>query len=145
MPIERAAPAYHGSVFSLIRVADLFRRADALRAELLASTTEPVALHGDMHHYNVLRAADRGWLAIDPKGLAGDRCFDVCQFFRNPDDVLPGVNRRRLDIFCAELGLDRARTKDWCLVHAVLDACWALEDGDPVGPKIAYVRETLAF
>jgi streptomycin 6-kinase len=109
--------------------AALFDRADALRRDLLASTARPTVLHGDLHHFNVLQDRRAGWVAIDPKGLAGDRCFDVCQFFRNPlDRPPPRVNRRRLDIFCAELGIDRQRTKDWCLVHAVLDACWEYED-----------------
>ena len=55
----------------------------------------PVALHGDMHHFNVLRAGREPWLAIDPKGLAGDPCFDVCQFLRNPEPVPLSVNRAR--------------------------------------------------
>lgn len=128
--------------------AALFQRADALRRDLLASTETPTVLHGDMHHFNVLRAR-RGkeveWLAIDPKGLAGDRCFDVCQFFRNPHHVPPGVNCRRLDIFCAELELDRARTRAWCFVHAILDACWAFEDGIPWQRAVAYAEETLVL
>ena len=100
-------------------------------------------LHGDMHHYNVLRDQRGGWLAIDPKGLAGDRCFDVCQFFRNPlDRPSPRVNRRRLDIFCSELSLDRQRTKDWCLVHAVLDACWDFEDAAARESSRALLHET---
>jgi streptomycin 6-kinase len=123
----------------------LFQRADALRAELLASTESPTVLHGDLHHFNVLRAQRGDWLCIDPKGLVGDRCFDVCQFFRNPHAVLPEVNARRLDVFCAELGLDRARTKDWCLVHAVLDACWDFEDGNPWQRAVAYAQDTLSF
>ena len=123
----------------------LFERADALRAELLASTAEPVALHGDLHHFNILRSDRAGWLAIDPKGLAGDRCFDVCQFLRNPEPVPPSVNSRRLDIFCPELGLDPRRTRDWCLVHAVLDACWAFEDGDDWRDRVAYAEQTLQF
>jgi streptomycin 6-kinase len=132
-PLESWCAAYDRNREALSRGADgfpaaLFRRADALRRDLLASAGRPTALHGDMHHYNVLREHRGGWLAIDPKGIAGDRCFDVCQFFRNPRDrPSPQVNRRRLDIFCAELGLDRQRTKDWCLVHAVLDACWDFE------------------
>ena len=126
--------------------AGLFRRADGLRRELLASTPAQTVLHGDMHHYNVLRAERAEWLAIDPKGLAGDRCFDVCQFLRNPDRVMPAsLNRRRLDIFCAELGLDRGRTRDWCLVHAVLDACWDFEEGNPWQQAVAYAEETLSF
>jgi streptomycin 6-kinase len=127
--------------------AALFRRADALRRELLASTEKPMVLHGDMHHYNVLQARRAPWLAIDPKGLAGDRHFDVCQFFRNPIGVrvLPATNRRRLGIFCAELGLDRERTRDWCFVHAMLDACWDFEDGNSWESAVAYALETQTF
>jgi streptomycin 6-kinase len=123
----------------------LFERADALRADLLASTFGPVVLHGDLHHFNMLRSDRAGWLAIDPKGLVGDRCFDVCQFLRNPEPVGPSVNRRRIDIFCAELGLDPRRTRDWCVVHAVLDACWSYEDGAAFAPRVAYAEQTLLF
>jgi streptomycin 6-kinase len=124
----------------------LFERADALRAELLATTSETTVLHGDMHHYNVLRAQRAEWLAIDPKGLAGDRCFDVCQFLTNPRPNPVKDISRRLDIFCAELGLDRRRTRDWCLVHAVLDACWSFEDDAPDLPlRVAYAEASLTF
>jgi streptomycin 6-kinase len=125
--------------------AQLFLRADALRRELLMSTDREVVLHGDLHHFNVLRAQRADWLAIDPKGLAGDRCFDVCQFFKNPKPVPLEINRRRLDIFCAELGLDRQRTKDWSLVHAVLDACWDFEGGASWHDKVAYAQEMLSL
>jgi streptomycin 6-kinase len=123
----------------------LFQRADALRRDLLASTGTPTVLHGDLHHYNVLRAQRADWLAIDPKGLAGDRAFDVCQFLRNPRPVPPAVNRRRLDIFCAELDLDRQRTRDWCFVHAILDACWDYEESNSWHATLAYAQETLSF
>lgn len=125
----------------------LFRRADALRRELLDSTPEQTVLHGDLHHFNILRAERAPWLAIDPKGLAGDRYFDICQFLRNPypGPIALDVNRRRLDIFCTELGLDRERLKAWCLVHAVLDACWDFEDGRPWQRTIAYAEQTASF
>ncbi|MBV9356982.1 MAG: phosphotransferase [Chloroflexi bacterium] len=128
--------------------AALFDRADAMRRELLASTPIASALHGDLHHYNILRAQRADWLAIDPKGLMGDRAFDVCQFFRNPDFDRPParrVNARRLDIFCAGLELDRQRVKDWGLVHAVLDACWQYEDGNDWRPAVAYAEQTMLF
>jgi streptomycin 6-kinase len=122
---------------------DLFVRADALRAELLASTSQPVALHGDLHHFNILQSDRAGWLAIDPKGLCGDRCFDICQFLLNPGPVSIEVNRRRLRIFCDELDLDLERARRWCLVHAVLNACWDLEDGLDVEPRVAYAHHVL--
>jgi streptomycin 6-kinase len=123
----------------------LFQRADALRNELLDSTTRPVVLHGDLHHFNILKSDRTGWLAIDPKGLFGDRYFDICQFLRNPGPVSSATNRRRLDLFAAELKLDRQRLSAWCLVHAVLDACWSLEDGHDWRPKVAYAEETLMY
>jgi streptomycin 6-kinase len=125
--------------------AELFVRADALCAELLESTADPVVLHGDLHHFNILRSDRAGWLAIDPQGLVGERYFDLCQFLLNPVEVPPGVNRRRLDIFCAELGLDRQRAAAWCQVHAVLNACWAFEEEQPFGERVAYAEQTLSF
>ena len=123
----------------------LFSRADSLRHELRASTEVPVVLHGDLHHFNVLRSNRGGWLAIDPKGLAGDRTFDVCQFLLNPGPVPASVNRRRLDIFCAELGLDRKRAADWCFVNAMLNACWYYEEGRPWHARVEYAEETLTY
>jgi streptomycin 6-kinase len=151
--LESWCAAYDRNREALSRGADgfpaaLFRRADAMRRDLLASSGVPVALHGDMHHFNVVaawRASAIGWLAIDPKGLAGDPCFDVCQFLRNPHYVPPPINRRRLDIFCAELDLDRGRAREWCFVHAMLNACWDVEEGHPWGPAVAYAEETLSF
>ncbi|MBM4418173.1 MAG: hypothetical protein FJ033_07655 [Chloroflexi bacterium] len=127
--------------------ADLFARADALRAALLETTDAHHVLHGDMHHFNVLRDCRRGWTAIDPKGLAGDRHFDICQFMRNPSDrTTLEMNRHRLDIFCVELGLDRARARDWCFVHAMLDACWEHEDAPTAEnwrPRVAFAEQML--
>jgi len=149
-PLADWCSAYDRNRAALLRGVDgfpvaLFERADALRRDLLTSTTTSSVLHGDMHHFNVLRAQRADWLAIDPKGLSGDRAFDVCQFLRNPRRVPRRVNTRRLDVFCAELGLDRQRTHDWCVVHAVLDACWYFEDGNPWQRAVAYAQQTLRF
>jgi streptomycin 6-kinase len=116
-----------------------------MRQELLQSTATRSLLHGDLHHFNILRAQREPWLSIDPKGLVGDPCFDVCQFLRNPRPVSARQNARRLDLFCDVLGLDRERTQAWCLVHAVLNACWDLEDGVDWQPSIAYAEQTLVF
>jgi streptomycin 6-kinase len=149
-PLSRWCDAYERNREELSRgsggfPAALFQRADELRRELLDSTGNPVSLHGDLHHFNVLRGRSGQWLAIDPKGLDGDRCFDICQFLRNPRHVPTSINRRRIDIFCDELGLDRRRVKDWCLVHAMLNACWLYEDGEPWQTSVSYVEETLSF
>lgn len=58
----------------------------ALAAKVLLSCPQDVVvLHGDVHHGNVLDFAESGWLAIDPKGLLGERGFDYANIFTNPD------------------------------------------------------------
>jgi hypothetical protein len=32
-----------------------------------------------------------------------------------------------LDILAAELGLDRARARDWCFARQVLNGCWSFD------------------
>jgi hypothetical protein len=52
--------------------------------ELLSSSGKEVLLHGDLHHWNILSSEREGWLAIDPKGLAGEAECETGAFLRNP-------------------------------------------------------------
>ena len=81
------AAAAHGGL--------LVRCAETARA-LLAEPREVGVLHGDLHHDNVLDFGVRGWLAIDPKRLVGERGFDFANIFTNPDladPTPPGSDR----------------------------------------------------
>lgn len=118
----------------------ILRRSAAVAAELLAAQAEQRPLHGDIHHDNVLDFGARGWLAIDPKRLFGDRAFDFANIFCNPDvggegivlATRPDIFRRRLDIVTEAAGLDRQRLLRWILAWAGLSAAWFLGDGtDP--------------
>lgn len=108
-------------------------RAAPIARELLATPRDVVVLHGDVHHGNVLDFESRGWLAIDPKGLIGERGFDFVNLFRNPDletATLPGAFERRLALVCELAGLDRARLLKWIVAFTGLSAVWVLNDGD---------------
>ena len=61
------------------------RTAENVAAELLASPRDVTVLHGDIHHGNILDFGARGWLAVDPKGLVGERGLDYANLFCNPD------------------------------------------------------------
>jgi streptomycin 6-kinase len=113
----------------------LVERAEALFGDLLTSMDEPVLLHGDLHHYNILAARRQPWLTIDPKGIVGEPAYEVGALLRNPWPRLldmPQPRRilaRRVDQLAAELGFDRARIVGWGVAQAVLSAWWSLEDG----------------
>ena len=89
-----------------------------------------------MHHRNVLDFGERGWLAIDPKGLIGDKAYDVSNMFANPlgRTAVTGAEGRidRLaDIFAGTLGYDRKRILGWGAAHAALSASWSLLENRP--------------
>ena len=111
----------------------LLAEADAAARALLADPRDPVVLHGDIHHGNVLDAGARGWLAIDPKGLLGERTFDFVNILRNPDAataLAPGRFDRQVEVLTAAAALDRQRLLKWTLAFAGLSASWHLADGD---------------
>ncbi len=93
--------------------------------ELARSQGEQVVLHQDLQGSNVLRS-ERGWLAIDPKPLAGEREFDLASLIRDRRFAFdPQVVRRRLDVLSRELGLDRERARLWAIAHA---RAWCRDD-----------------
>lgn len=118
-------------------IALLHEGATAAR-DLLADPAPPVLLHGDMHHDNILHAGARGWLAIDPKGLYGDPCYDYANAFLNPS-VLPDLvadaarMARTARLFAASSGLEEKRLLRFAFAHACLSACWSMEDGEDPG------------
>jgi streptomycin 6-kinase len=112
----------------------LVSRAAAVFDELCRSQGPRVCLHGDLHHDNVLFDAKRGWVAIDPKGVIGERAYECGALLRNPTEDAarfadPTIIDRRVRIVCERLGLDRPRVIGWCFAQAVLSAVWALQDG----------------
>jgi streptomycin 6-kinase len=101
----------------------------------LAESQGPtMLLHGDLHHYNVLRDSGRGWLAIDPKGIIGEVEYEIGAMFRNPIErpelfTSPNAIQNRLEMVMRTLNVDGGRVLRWALSQAVLSAIWGVEDG----------------
>ena len=112
----------------------LVETAEVRFAELIGTMAEPVLLHGDLHHDNILSAERQPWLALDPKGLVGEPAYEVGALLRNPKPQLlaePEPERilaRRVEQLAEELSFDRARLVGWGLAQAVLSAWWSYED-----------------
>ena len=124
--------------------ARLVEEAEQLFGGLLATQAEPVVLHGDLHHFNILKAEREPWLAIDPKGVVGEPAYEVGALLRNPIPEMrmwPNLDRilaRRIDQLSEELGFSRERIRDWAVAQAVLSAWWTYEDkGDNLAGDIA--------
>jgi len=114
---------------------DLFERVEALLPELFQTSSPPVLMHGDLHHFNILSSGS-GWLAIDPNGVIGPPEFESGPLLINPYPnfpYLPDAQRqtsRRIAILSEQLGFPRQRIRDWGMCFAVLSAWWhTLPDG----------------
>lgn len=118
--------------------------ASATARELLAVPREVGPLHGDLHHGNVLDFGKRGWAAIDPHGLLGERTFDYANIFTNPDlsnpsqplATLPGQLEARLKVVIAATGLEPERLLSWIIAWTGLSAAWFIGGGDYKGAAI---------
>ena len=105
--------------------------AEAAR-HLLAKPQDIVILHGDIHHGNILDFGLRGWLAIDPKGLKGERGFDYANLFCNPDRKTAATSERlarQINVVAQAADLPRTRLLQWVLAYAGLSAAWTLNTG----------------
>ncbi|MFC7322708.1 aminoglycoside phosphotransferase family protein [Halobacillus campisalis] len=86
-------------------------------------------LHGDFHHYNVLKKEDQSWVAIDPKGLIGETEYDLIQFLLNKlhDHGKFEKIRERINILTEMLTLNKERLLLWGFCHAVLSTAWTVD------------------
>ncbi len=111
----------------------VLRDCAAMAHALLAAPQDVVVLHGDIHHDNILDFGARGWLAIDPKRVIGERGYDYANLLCNPD--LPTCHdpvrfNRQVAVIAQAANLARPRLLQWVVAHAGLSAAWFLEDGE---------------
>jgi streptomycin 6-kinase len=144
--VEGWAKAFerHGASENCQIPRDLLQEADMVYSELCSSQSQPRLLHGDLHHYNVLFDSERGWLAIDPKGIVGELEYEVGAVLRNPYErpelfVLASTIEKRVERLALELNLNVNRTLAWGFAQAVLSAIWAVEDGFAVEPCNSWI------
>jgi streptomycin 6-kinase len=103
----------------------LLARAAGVARALLDEPGPVVALHGDLHHGNVLDLGDR-WAAIDPKGLVGHPAFDVANVFCNPTEERAVARLdRRLGRLADRLRLEPEQLAAWVVAWCGLSVAWS--------------------
>ncbi|WP_225199243.1 aminoglycoside phosphotransferase family protein [Gluconobacter oxydans] len=117
---------------------------------LLSAPQEQFVLHGDLHHGNVLDFGTRGWRAIDPKGLYGERTADFAALFLNPDladsqrpyAISPQRFEHRIRLVSLQAGIEPVRLLRWIHAWSGLSAVWFIKDG--IAPETQWAVAHLA-
>lgn len=91
-------------------------------------------IHADLHHENILSARREPFLAIDPKGIIGNRGYEIAVFLNNHlwwlahgadlKDKLNDAVRK----FSEAFQIAPVDLKKWAFAQIVLSAWWTFED-----------------
>jgi streptomycin 6-kinase len=112
------------------------RAALTLTSELIKThQTKNKLLHGDIHHFNVLKDTNRGWLAIDPKGFIGPKAYEYASIFCNPyrhKDIVSSseYTATLLDITHERSNIPKATIAQFAYIHSLQCAAWSLSPPD---------------
>jgi streptomycin 6-kinase len=105
----------------------LFQAGLTVTEQLFEAPDRTVLLHGDIHHANVLHDPARGWLAIDAKGVIGDRGYDFANMLCNPLGAFaqaPGRLQRQAQIVAGGSGRPLERVLQWVVAYSALSVAW---------------------
>jgi streptomycin 6-kinase len=123
----------------------MVERAEAAVKGFFGEPYVPTLMHGDLHHFNIL-SSERGWLAIDPKGVIGPAAYEVGPLLINPWLVTglhpetPQLLQNRIAILSEHLGFEKERIREWGLAHALLSAWWSLADNEDWQPASKFAE-----
>jgi streptomycin 6-kinase len=112
------------------------RRGDAHRDETA------VLVHGDVHQWNALEAAD-GFKLVDPDGLLAEAEYDLGIIMR--EDPLDGDLRKRAGWLADRTGLDLDAIWEWGIVERVSTGLLGTRVGlQPIASQMLAVADELA-
>ncbi|WP_425043849.1 aminoglycoside phosphotransferase family protein [Primorskyibacter sp. S87] len=120
MPLDRALDILFTCTPGTDCPPDLWRnlsQAQTLAKQLLATQPEPVPLHGDLHHDNII-CTNNGLQIIDAKGYCGDVAFELANALRSPKGAAQTVRnlgrvRACTSRFAHALQVSRQRLAQW--------------------------------
>lgn len=111
--------------------------------KLIGSMGDQRFLHGDLHHFNVLKSPV-SWVPIDPKGVWGEAEFEAAAFVRNPVTEYARVRdpaefaENRIQAISQRFQWNPARIWGWTYLTVIED----LEEGSNWA-KVAFALESL--
>lgn len=121
--------------------------------ELESLNRSKVLLHGDLHHYNILKSKNGDWKAIDPKGVIGIPCLEGSRFIENQLGMVKHEEKLKcldemITVFSDKLNENKRIITMCLIVDFVLSICWSFEDNalrEVISKSIKNLELTLSY
>ena len=102
-----------------------------------------VLVHGDVHEYNALQAADGTFKLIDPDGLRAEPAYDVGTIIRCGPEYGDDL-RARTERLAARTGLEPTAIWEWGTIHRVVSGLYSRSVGfQPFGDLLLAAADRL--
>jgi streptomycin 6-kinase len=116
----------------------------AQRRERAHRDERSVLVHGDVHQWNALEAAE-GFKLVDPDGLLAEPEYDLGIIMREDPLDLPDRGHQRARWLAARTGLDATAIWEWGVVERVSTGLLCIEiELQPVGSEMLAAAECVA-
>lgn len=115
------------------KMLSLIDRAEQKIRDLENSGRPMVLLHGDLHHWNILKDGEGSWKAIDPKGQVGVACMEAGRFMLNELEIAaPDKPSALMDemtaVYSEKLGEPRSVIALVAFLDKALSTSWKFEE-----------------
>jgi streptomycin 6-kinase len=125
------------------------KKAESICMELCTLYPRKLLLHGDLHHYNILRNNQNQYTLVDPKGVVGDPIFDVPRFILN--ELEDTLDKKLFDkiiyaitVIGEKLGIQTKTIKKAFYIEMAMAECWMVEDGEQASlDKVIFANSIL--
>ncbi len=129
---------------------DFIKKAEYFFLELEERKYQPRLLHGDLHHWNILRSESRGWQAIDPKGVIGQPLLESARFLDNQITLTDNLGDHAaldgmLAVFSRKFPAAKLQVAKSLFILLVLSACWSHENHSPKLSTLQYRQDKCRF
>ncbi|MGM0410585.1 MAG: aminoglycoside phosphotransferase family protein [Bacillota bacterium] len=129
---------------------NLIDKAETIFYDIEKMNYRKVLLHGDLHHWNILFNENKGWKAIDPKGVIGISVMESARFLDNQITITESLGDFRaldnmISVFSNKFSESKLIVAQNLFILLVLSTCWSYENHFPKKSSLKHREEKCRF
>lgn len=129
---------------------NLIDKAENIFYDIEKMNYRKVLLHGDLHHWNILFNENKGWKAIDPKGVTGISVMESARFLDNQITITESLGDfkaldKMISVFSNKFSESKLIVAQNLFILLVLSTCWSYENHSPEAKSLRHREDKCRF